>query len=475
MVTSTDLGTLNDLVGPNTWADQFPHPPGRLPVVGDLRSVDPEGPVVSMLDWPAEVWPIAQFRVFRHRFVMVGSAELTKELCDESRFEKVLTPAIAVLRDFAGDGLFTAATDEPSWRLAHDLLMPAFSKTAMQNYHPLMVSAIDELFDFWEGRGDIIDVAPDMTRLTLETISRAAFGKDLGSFERETPHDFVLAMVAGLKTGRRTGGLSGLPGSKPIVSLLHRANARHKRYVDAMLDDLIAERRSRADEGEVDLLAIMLRANRDRGETALDDENIRHQIVTFLVAGHETTSGTLSFALHYLARDRELLERAQAEVDEILGDSEAVPEFAQVAKFRFVRRVVDEALRLWPTAPGFTRGPIEPTVVGGRYEMSPGDWAVVHLPKVHRDPEVWTDPLGFDPDRFAASEVKKRPAHSYKPFGTGERACIGRQFALHESVLMLARFIARYDFEPADPDYELSITERLTLMPDGLRLRIRRR
>lgn len=469
-----ELPTLHEVVGPNDWADQFPHPPGRLPVLGDIRAIKIRGPVLSMLDWPPDVWPMAAFQAFRQRFVFVGGAEVAAELCDESRFQKVLTPGVAALREFAGDGLFTAQSSEPNWRLAHELLMPAFTKPAMQNYHPLMLEAISELFDFWDRRGDVIDVAPDMTRLTLETISRAAFGEDLGSFERDTPHRFVSAMVAALKAGQRIGGLSGMPGSKALATGVNRANAGHRRYIDTMLDDLIAGRRRRGDAGETDLLAIMLKANAARGDAALDDRNIRFQILTFLVAGHETTSGALSFALYHLSRDRELLARAHAEVDAILG-STTEPAFDQVAKFRLLRRIIDESLRLWPTAPGFSRGPIETTTVAGKYEMSPGDWAIIHLPKVHRDPSVWPDPLRFDPDRFLAAEIKKRPAHSYKPFGTGERACIGRQFALHESVLLLAQLLGRYDLEPADPEYELSVTERLTLMPSGLGLSIRRR
>ncbi|MCZ4552008.1 cytochrome P450 [Gordonia rubripertincta] len=474
MATTTELPTPRDLVGPNTWGQQFPHPPGRVRLLGDVRSIKIDGPVLSMLDWPEDVWPLVQFQAFRQRFVFAGSAEITAELCDETRFEKVLTPGVAALRVFAGDGLFTAATDEPNWRLAHDLLMPAFTKSAMKNYHPLMLDAISELFTSWERRGDVIDVAPDMTRLTLETISRAAFGEDLGSFERDTPHAFVSAMIAALKTGQRTGGLSGLPGAKALTALMTRANARHQRYIDTMLEELVAGRRRRGDGGETDLLAIMLSQNAARKRDVLDDRNIGYQILTFLVAGHETTSGALSFALYHLSQDRELLARAHAEVDSIL-EADAEPAFEQVAKFRLLRRIIDESLRLWPTAPGFSRGPIEPTTVAGRYEMAPGDWAIVHLPKLHRDPAVWTEPSRFDPDRFLAAEVKKRPAHSYKPFGTGERACIGRQFALHESVLLLARLLQRYDFESADPGYELAITERLTLMPSGLRLRIRRR
>ncbi len=108
--------------------------------------------------------------------------------------------------------------------------------------------------------------------------------------------------------------------------------------------------------------------------------------------------------------------------------------------------------------------------VGAPITMTTDDWALIHLPLLHRDRSVWGEDVErFDPDRFLPEAVRRRPAHSYKPFGTGERACIGRQFALHEAVLVLARLLHRFDFE-ADPGYELRITERLTLMPEGFTL-----
>jgi cytochrome P450 len=200
----------------------------------------------------------------------------------------------------------------------------------------------------------------------------------------------------------------------------------------------------------------------------LDPVNIRNQAITFVVAGHETTSGALSFALYYLTRHPEQLARARAEVDAVWGDRE--PEFAEVAKLRYVRRVLDEAMRLWPTAPGYSREAREDLVVGGKYRMRKGDWVIVPLPLLHRDPSVWgPDVESFDPDRFEPAAVRKRPAHAYKPFGTGERACSGRQFALHEAVLALGMVLQRFDLE-TDPDYELKIVESLTLKPAGFRV-----
>ncbi|MFC8878760.1 cytochrome P450, partial [Streptomyces ardesiacus] len=184
--------------------------------------------------------------------------------------------------------------------------------------------------------------------------------------------------------------------------------------------------------------------------------------------------GPLRRALHYLAQHPEVAARARAEVDRVWGDTER-PGYDQVAKLRYVRRVLDESLRLWPTAPGFAREAREDTVLGGTHPMRRGAWALVLTGMLHRDPQVWgPDAERFDPDRFDAKAVRSRAPHTYKPFGTGARACIGRQFALHEATLVLGLLLRRYALRPG-PGYRLRVTERLTLMPQGLRLHLDRR
>lgn len=468
----------------NDWSgQQFPHAGTRRPIVGDLGVSDPRSPVLSILTWAADLGPIFEMQIFRQKFVFVGSAELTAELCDESRFCKAIPPAISALRQYAGDGLFTAYNDEPNWQLAHELLIPAFTKTAMRSYHPTMSATASELFAYWDRRATDsnvpdrhvtdTDVTRDMTKLTLETLTRTAFSQDFGSFSSAQPHPFIEAMIRALETGRRKGGLATAPGGRYLLRYLDRRNAEHQNYVDSLLDEVIA---ARADNpSRDDLLGIMLNVAHPETGEKLSMLNIRHQILTFLVAGHETTSGALSFTLYYLSQNPDCLARAQAEADEILGPQpSAMPTFEQVPKFRYIRRCLDEALRIWPTVPGFARSPLADTVIGGGHRMRPQDWAIILLGLVHRDPTVWENPDTYDPDRFLATQVKKRPAHSYKPFGSGLRACIGRQFALHEAVLVLASLLHRYDLSP-DPAYTLAIDERLTMVPKDFHLTLEKR
>lgn len=443
----------------------LPHRPGRLPVIGDLIGANPRTPLQDTLRIGKRVGPIFTRKVFGFEIVFVGGAALVAELNDETKFGKHVGMGIENLRALAGDGLFTAHTHEPNWRLAHDILQPAFSAEAMRRYHPVMLDVARELIARWDAASGPVDVSADMTRLTLETIGLAGFGYRFGSFERSEPHPFVTAMIRALRYAQLQN--VKLPFVRRAFAGTAEQNQADIATMTNLVDEVIEARRG---GGLENLLDLMLTEGHPETGERLDPVNIRNQAITFVVAGHETTSGALSFALYYLTRHPELLAKARAEVDAVWGDRE--PAFGDVAKLRYVRRCLDEAMRLWPTAPGYSREAREDVVLGGKYRMRKGDWVIVPLPLVHRDPAVWADPEEFDPDRFEPAAVKKRPAQAYKPFGTGERACIGRQFALHEAVLALGMVVQRYDFE-VDPAYELEIAESLTLKPSGFTLRPR--
>lgn len=454
---------------------RIPHPPHRLPLLGDVLGADRHSPVQDSVRFARALGPVFRRKAFGKEFVFVWGARVTADISDESRFAKHVGLGIANLRPVAGDGLFTAYNHEPNWQRAHEVLAPAFGREAMAGYHPMMLAVAGRLTGHWDqelAAGRAVDVPGDMTKLTLETIARTGFGHDFGSFERTRPHPFVTAMVGTLTYAQR---LNTVP-SVLAPLLLRRAarrNAADIAFLNRTVDGLVQARR-RSGGGDGDLLDRMLETAHPQTGERLSPENVRHQVITFLVAGHETTSGALSFALHYLSRHPEVAARARAEVDRVWGDA-AEPSYEQVAKLRYVRRVLDESLRLWPTAPAYAREARQDTVLAGEHPMRRGAWALVLTPMLHRDPEVWgPDAEEFDPDRFDAKAVRGRAPHTFKPFGTGSRACIGRQFALHEATLVLGLLLRRYDLG-ADPDYRLRVSERLTLMPDGLRLRLDRR
>lgn len=147
----------------------------------------------------------------------------------------------------------------------------------------------------------------------------------------------------------------------------------------------------------------------------------------------------------------------------------AVPKFEHVQQLDYISRVLKETLRLWPTAPAFAVYSKDPeTIIGGKYKVTKDETLMVLTPMLHRDPKVWEDPEKFDPDRFIFENFQKLPPHSWKPFGNGQRACIGRPFALQEATLVLGMLLRRFDIKMADPEYKLDVMETLTMKPHGL-------
>ena len=241
--------------------------------------------------------------------------------------------------------------------------------------------------------------------------------------------------------------------------------------MNALVDGIIADRRVNPTDGR-DLLNLMLTAVDPETGEGLDDVNIRYQVLTFLIAGHETTSGMLSFAFQFLLRHPAVLAQCYAEVDRVLpGDVR--PDYAQVAKLEVIERILKEALRLWPTAPAFSLAPFEDTEVGG-YLLKKDRPVNVFAPGVHRNPKVWDDPDSFDIDRWLPENEAKHHPHAYKPFGNGERACIGRQFAMVEAKIAMAMLLRAFSI--SDPhSYRLRIKETLSIKPDAFFMHIRLR
>ncbi|MFE0474188.1 cytochrome P450 [Streptomyces sp. NPDC058947] len=464
--------------GPTPPTGQTP-PTGRTPLtadslpgipVADISATGPgDTPVQQAMDLMREHGPVFVRRLYGRDTLFVGDPDLVADLADEQRFAKHIGPGLENVRAFAADGLFTAYNDEPNWAKAHDILMPAFALGSMRTYHPVMLRVARRLIASWDRdarAGQPVNVPDDMTRMTLDTIGLAGFGYDFGSFERAEPHPFVESMVRCLEWSMTR--LARVPGrDHSAADAAFRDDAAHLARV---VDDVIAARAGTDQSGADDLLGLMLTAAHPADGTTLDAANIRNQVITFLIAGHETTSGALSFALYHLVKHPTALDLVRREADALWGDQDdPEPTYDEVGRLTYTRQVLNEALRLWPTAAVFARQAREDTLLGGRIPLRAGQAALVLTPMLHRQP-VWGDnPELFDPSRFTPEAEAQRPVHAFKPFGTGERACIGRQFALHEATMLLAMLVHRYRLHD-HAGYRLTVKETLTLKPEGFTL-----
>ena len=369
-------------------AEAIPGPRPR-PVIGNALDIGRKGAVEGAIKLARRYGPIYRLVLpgGDSRYIVSG-ADLVEEVCDEQRFDKLVTGGLSeVRRDPVNTGLFTSDTDNPLWRRAHNILLPNFSQQAMQGYHPMMLDVAGQLMLKWArlNSDDEVDVAGDMTRLTLDTIALCGFGYRFNSFYRETPHPFVAAMVRTLDQSRTRS--RSLPIQNRLRVRAGRQLAADQAYMDKLVNDIIRERRNPVTPtaSRTFSAACLNGVDRQSGER-LPDANIRAQCITFLVAGHETTSGLLSFAVYFLLKHPEVMARAQAEADSVLGTDIAIlPSYAQVRKLGYITQILEETLRLWPTAPGFSRYALQDTVIGGQVPAAQGSGVLVLTPMLHRD------------------------------------------------------------------------------------------
>jgi len=454
----------------------IPHPP-KKPVVGNMLSLDSTAPVQDLVRLSKELGPIFWLDMMGAPLVIVAGHDLVEELSDEKRFDKAVRGSLRRVRAVGGDGLFTADTNEPNWSKAHNILMTPFGNRAMQSYHPSMLDIAEQLVQKW-GRlnaDDEIDVVHDMTALTLDTIGLCGFDYRFNSFYREDYHPFVESLVRSLETIMMTRGipLEGLWLQKRRGVL-----AEDVAFMNKMVDEIIAERRTNAEaaEGKKDMLGAMMTGVDRATGTQLDDVNIRYQINTFLIAGHETTSGLLSCTLYALLKHPEVLKKAYEEVDRVLGpDVDARPTYQQVTQLTYITQILKEALRLWPPAPAYGIAPLKDETIGGKYKLKKGTFVTILVMALHRDPSVWgPNPDAFDPENFSKEAEAKRPINAWKPFGNGQRACIGRGFAMHEAALAIGMILQRFKLID-NHRYQMHLKETLTIKPDGFKIKVRPR
>jgi cytochrome P450/NADPH-cytochrome P450 reductase len=454
----------------------IPHPPTK-PVVGNMLSLDSTAPVQNLARLARELGPIFWLDMMGAPLVFVSGHDLVDELSDEKRFDKTVRGPLRRVRAIGGDGLFTADTNEPNWSKAHNILLQPFGNRAMQSYHPSMVDIAEQLVKKWERLNvdDEIDVVHDMTALTLDTIGLCGFDYRFNSFYRRDYHPFVASLVRSLETIMM---IRGLPLENLWMQKRRREMAGDVEFMNKMVDEIVAERRANAaaaDDKKDMLAAMMTGVDRATG-TQLDDVNIRYQINTFLIAGHETTSGLLSCTIYALLKHPEILKKAYEEVDRVLGpDINAKPTYQQVTQLTYITQILKEALRMWPPAPAYGITPLNDEIIGGKYKLRKNTFITVLVLALHRDPSVWgPNPDAFNPENFSREAEAARPVNAWKPFGNGQRACIGRGFAMHEAALAIGMILQRFKLIDVHR-YQMHLKETLTIKPDGFKIKVRPR
>ncbi|GME24391.1 NADPH-cytochrome p450 reductase [Neofusicoccum parvum] len=347
--------------------------------------------------------------------------------------------------------------------------MPVFGPMGVRKMFPEQLDIASQLILRWDRFGPThpIDTGDE---LAFDTIGICAFNYRFNNFYAEHMHPFATQMAAALIESGKRANRTQMETKLRIWSNKQLQDNIHEMH--KLCDDLVAERKANPQPGVNDLLNTMLNVADPVTEEKLDDESIRYQMVTFLIAGHETTSGTLSYLFYNLLKNPEKLHKAQQEVDSVLGDEPITVKHLE--KFKFIDACIKETLRLNGPIGQISRKAKHDTVIGGRYQI-PADHAIVtNLRGLHSDPAVWgEDAAEFRPERML--HMEDLPPDAWKPFGVGMRSCIGRAFAEQEMILNVALILQRFQVEMADPSYVLVNKSTLTIKPDGFLIKARRR
>ena len=411
----------------------------------------------------AECGDAGRFRLGPVPVLMLASPQLAHELLVDHAFHFIKS---AGLREFGrpllGRGLLTAEGDD--WKRQRRLLAPAFQHKRIAAYAEVM-AGLAERAQAALADGAVVDVAEEMMKLTLAIVGRTLFDADVSSDAAvvgEALTDAMQYMVDSVST-------VPLPYSWPVPRNLRMRRA--VRRLDEVVYRIIRERRAESrDRGDV--LSMLLAARDEDDGRGMDDRQLRDEVMTLVLAGHETTANALSWTFYLLARHPAAYDRVQAELDGALAGR--TPQMADLARLPWSLAVLKESMRLYPPAYLMSREAIRDVELGGM-PVKRGTIVMVNTFGMHHRADLFPEPDAFRPERFLGDAEKSVPKSAYLPFGGGPRVCIGNHFAMMEAHLLLATLAQRVRLHAAF-DGERAAEPLVTLRPkDGLPMRVQRR
>ena len=394
-------------------------------------------PLAIYTEWTRTYGDIFHYRFLNRHIYFVNHPELIKEVLIAQAPKFIKGDAVRVNRRIFGKGLLS--NEGASWLEQRRLIQPAFHRTRIEGYAEAMVAYTEKLIAGWHP-GETRDMHEDMMRLTLEIVSTALFSVEIESLEGR------IAKALNTLMELSTGGRLLLP------EIFRRVpTAKNRRYQQAVkeLDDVvygIIRRRQASPSTEThDLLNALLGATYDDG-SAMSAQQLRDEVMTLLLAGHETTAVSLSWVWLLLAQHPDVEQQLGRELDAVLGGRP--PNVHDIPNLALTSRIVKEAMRLYPPAWAIVRTAVEDVELSG-YTVPAKSTVIMSQWVMHRDPRFYDEPERFHPDRWLEDRYNSAPRFTYFPFGGGPRICIGASFAMTEAVLVLATIAQKWQMRLA--------------------------
>lgn len=390
---------------------------------------------------------------------LISDPDMIKQVLVTKQKYFVKSKDFHALKTIIGEGLLTS--EKKTHMRQRRLIQPAFKRSHINNYGQDMIDITVDYLSKWED-GEERSITQDMMDITLGIISKTMFSMDFKEGYSIVGEPIETAMRMAVKRMRT---LLNLPLWVPT-----KRNLEYKEAIDelnAVLYNIIEKRRQDNEKHE-DMLGILMDARDEEDGVGMTDTQVRDELMTIFLAGHETTANALSWTLYLLSQHPEVQKKLFDEIDSVVGSRNPVPE--DFMKLPYTQNIIWESMRIYPPAFVIGREADEDVEIGG-YHFKEGDTIMVSQYVMHHKPEYFPNPESFCPERFENDFVKTIPSYAYFPFGGGPRVCIGNHFAMMESVLVLATISRCFKVKLA-PDHRPVIPyPSITLRPRG-RLRM---
>ena len=358
-----------------------------------------------------------------------------------------------MLRILLGNGLLTSEGD--FWLKQRRLIQPVFHKNRLERFVQKISESTDDMLTAWETKqGETTDIYNEMNRLTLDIV-----GKTLFSTNVKDEFDKVNTALTKIMTAiRNRSRFMRFPLWVPLPS--HLRIEHNRKILDETIGEIINQRKGETGKFD-DLLTMLMEVEDADTRERMTDKQLRDEVLTIFIAGHETTANAMAFTLYLLAKHPEIKARLQKELTEVLGNGEL--SFEKLQRLEYTTMVIKESMRLYPPAWMLPREAAKDDTIGG-YPIKKGDKVLASPYAMQRSPRYWKNPEEFNPERFTTENMKQMPRYAYFPFGGGQRLCVGNNFAMMEMQIILAKLCAQFDFTLA-PGFELELLPLITLRP----------
>jgi cytochrome P450 len=422
-------------------------PPGppAWPVLGHFPLLWRKGTLNLFLEMFQTYGEVVRLTFLGLPLFLVSHPDYVKHVLQENHTNYRKSRAYEKFKILLGEGLLTSEGE--TWLRDRRLMQPMFHRQRIAQFASIMTELTAAMLERWDrhtANGQPLDVSKEMMRLTLAIVSKTMFSADVSGDADAVGQ----AMVIGQEhTNRRVNALIDLPPWLPTPRNIRASRARA--VMNRVVWRIIRERRERVG-AKGDLLDLLLEARDAETGSGLSDRQVRDEVMTIFLAGHETTANALTWTWYLLSRHPEVARRLQGELGAVLGGRS--PTIEDIPQLRYTTMVIEESMRLYPPAWAISRQAIGEDEIGG-YGIPAKSLVAMSTFVTHRHPAFWENPEAFDPDRFAPERAKQRPRFAYFPFGGGPRQCIGNNFAMLEAQLVLAMVAQRHrlDLVPGHP------------------------